>query len=145
MNDDVLPHLNTDFVRLVRSLAVLGCSILTRRDKAGRREEREQTKTMCSSALSYSPDFVRQENKTSSLFEAKLLRDQIFVASSSQIHSSLFRPYPGGPSLIPQFSRFALYGRSEGFLSSPGYIHIGAIRDLPGLFTLGIFTCTWSG
>lgn len=72
--DDVLPYPDTDLVRLAHSLAVIGCSILTRRGKAGRHEEREQTKTVCSSALSYSPDLVRHKNKTSALFEARLLQ-----------------------------------------------------------------------
>jgi len=82
-------------------------------------------------------------SETGALFETRLLRGGLFVASSSQTHFSQICPYPGTAPPF-QLNRFALYGRSEGFFNpSRDENHLGAVRNLP--VRAWIFTCTWSG
>jgi len=81
---------------------------------------------------------MRHLEKTSAPFEAKLLRGGVFCPILAP-NGPLF-PIPSifwyPPLPIQQFNRFALYGRSEGLLSSLDVFIFGGARNLPGRFPL---------
>ena len=118
-------------VRLLSDHPWMSDSDRLRKSKAGTKKGRKR-KTVYDSALSHPPDLMRREHKTSALFETKLLRDGVFCRI---LVSNSFFPILAHPLQIQQFNRFALCGRSEGFLSSGGF-HLDAARNLPSLLLL---------
>jgi len=83
-------------------------------------------------------DLMRQLEKTGAPLKAKLFRGGDFCPILAP-NGPLF-PIPSiswyPPFSIQQFNRFALYGRSEGLLSSLGVFIFGGVRNLPGRFPL---------